>query len=140
MPKLTNTQVTILITLIAVGVILYILYKAGLFVPRVGGGKKGDQTPYKNKARDIHDSLIGNNASSTNFVRIANDLLDYDRAEFISTVNAYAVIYDEDEYNTLRKLINGEYFACGEWYWVFYTSEACELRNLLNQRLDDIGA
>lgn len=138
--KLTKTQTTIIIALIAIGVIVYILYKAGLFVRRVGGGAKGDQTPYKNKARDLHDSLIGNNASSTSFVRLANDLLDYDRAEFISTVNAYAVLYKEDEYNTLRKLINGEYLACGEWYYGFYTSEACELRNLLNQRLNDAGA
>lgn len=138
--KLTQTQTTILITFVTIGVIIYALYKAGVFVPRLSGGAKGDQLKYKNLADDAYNSLAGTNFSSYSFGRIANELLVLDNSELVSVVNAYASKYQSKELNTLRKLINNEYLACGDWYYMGYTSENCEKRDLLNKRFNEIGA
>lgn len=138
--KLTQTQTTILITLVTIGIILFVLYKVGLFVPQLPGGAKGDQLKYKNIADDAYTSLAGSNFSSYSFGRITTELLALTDPELTSVVNAYALKYKGKEYSSLSKLINGEYLACGDWYYLGYTSENCEKRDLLNKRLNQIGA
>lgn len=100
-----------------------------------------DTTAYARAAENAYNRLSGWNNSGEYFISTANELMRFNNNELRLVVNEYEDLYSGDRnYPTLRSLINGEYLACGEWYWFWYTSESCELRRQLNSRLVEIGA
>lgn len=131
--QLTNTQQTAIIIIIAIAVVVFILYKAGVFVPQRTGGVKGDKSRYRNIAKDAYNSLSGTNTDVGDvYSRVATTLLELTNPELITVSNEYNKMYhtEESSINTLRKLMNNE--------WLFSTTNRA-YRSALNIRFDEIG-
>lgn len=132
--EITRQQQTGIIIIVTIAIIVYVLWKAGIFLDLIRGGVKGDQTPYKNIARDAYNSLSRTNVDIGDvYQRVANKLLSLTNAELTSVANEYRKMYHDkgEDSNTLRNLLNNE--------WLFSPTNR-DLRAQINSRLDQIGA
>lgn len=100
-----------------------------------------DTAIYKRKAESIYNSLSGWNMSSTGMEDTNEIVRPLTNNELRLLVNAYNELYGTDEnYPTLRDLLFNEWLSCGEWYNFGYVSTACQQKNYILNRLNQIGA
>lgn len=134
-----------ILLLAGAALLLYILYKEGAFQKRGEIGYTLDPTEgnsdnsaptiseaaAKNKAISFRNSMLNNSFSSDIFEEACNSLLALSDADLKVVSNHYNNLFKNEEYKTLRAVLNQEYT-----FWASST----KLRNDLNKRLTEIGA
>ncbi len=84
-----------------------------------------------NEAIAIHDALAQTDVGCRDKEEAFSRILDYSHNELVGVVNAYRKTYSVDDYPTLRRIVEAEY------YWYYCTGD---LKGKVLQRLTAIGS
>ena len=153
--KLTQQNIIIIVLLVVLfGVVVFASAKGAFRTRRpeleIRDGDGGvitndegeiDDAVYRNKAEAIYRALNAWNFSDEGMLQVYNIISRATNNELRLIVNAYEKQFGNDEYYpTIRALLEGEYLACGNWYYFGYESTACQQRRECLERLTEIGA